>query len=66
MPFTPYSNYLTLIFFAVVLVSALFSANTRIGIIATVIWLVFLVCVYYIAGLNKQEKVEFSRYEEEK
>ena len=64
MPFSPYSNYLTLAFFAVVLVSAMFNANTRIGIIATVIWLIALVIMYYIVGFNKQaEKGEFKRYE---
>ena len=64
MPFAPYSNYFTLAFFAIVLISALFQPNTRIGIISTVIWLVILVAMYYIVGFNKQEeKIEFERYE---
>ena len=63
MPFSPYSNYFTILFFAVVLVSALFSANTRIGIIATGIWLIALIAVYYIAGINKRDRVELAHYE---
>ena len=64
MPFAPYSNYFTIAFFAIVLISALFHPNTRIGIISTVIWLVILVAMYYIVGFNKkEEKIEFERYE---
>lgn len=66
MPLSPYSNYATLLFFLVVLASACLRFNTLIGIIATVIWVGVLLCVYYALGLNKRQiHVEFARYEEE-
>ena len=65
MPWSPYSNYATLLFFLVVLASACLRFNTLIGIIATVIWVGVLLCVYYVLGLNKRQiQVEFARYEE--
>ncbi|MCH4188397.1 MAG: amino acid permease [Megasphaera sp.] len=64
MPWSPYSNYFTLAFFAVVLLSACFHPNTRVGIFATAAWLVGLIAVYYIAGFNKRTtKIKFAHYE---
>lgn len=56
MPFYPYANWCVLAFFGIVLFSAFFNANTRIGIISTVIWIGLLLGIYYAMGMNKKER----------
>ncbi len=58
MPLCPYANWAVLIFFAIVLFSACFNANTRVAIFATAIWLAALVGLYYAMGLNKQDEAK--------
>lgn len=58
MPLCPYANYAILFFFAVVLISAAFDANTRLAVFATIVWLGGLTGAYYLVGLHKTEKVE--------
>ena len=65
MPFSPYSNYLSLAFFAVVVVSAAFDAATRVAIFATLVWLALLLVVYYGTGIGKAEKIRFACYHDE-
>lgn len=58
MPLCPYANYIVLVFFAIVLISASFEANTRVAIFATAGWLIALVAAYYVTGLNKKDQAQ--------
>lgn len=67
MPFYPYSNYIALGFFVVIFASACLHENTRFGVLATAVWLVFLTGIYYGAGLNKKAgSVIYKRYQVKK
>lgn len=64
MPLSPYSNYVTILFFIIVIISSIADPNTRIAMIATLVWLVVLVGAYYVLGLNKEDaKIEFAHYQ---
>lgn len=54
MPFAPYSNYLTIAFFASVLVILAFNPETRISVIATIIFFMMLVGGYSLLNWNKR------------
>lgn len=62
MPFSPYSNYVTMAFFVIVIISSVVNPDTQIGLIATAVWLAVLIGVYYAAGLQKAERIQFVHY----
>ena len=55
MPLCPYANYAVLLFFAIVLIAAFFDADTRVSVIATIVWYIGLICAYYGLGISKKD-----------
>ncbi len=53
MPFSPYSNYLALLFIAAVVVASALDPSTQIALFIFPVWLIVLIVVYYVSGLNK-------------
>ncbi|GEN21456.1 hypothetical protein LAC02_47370 [Ligilactobacillus acidipiscis] len=47
MPFSPYTNYLTLFFLFVVLIFMFLNSETRVSVIVGVIFILFLVIIYF-------------------
>lgn len=52
MPFWPYGSYIALAFLLLVTVLMILSPDTRIAFIVGPIWMVLLVCLYYVIGLH--------------
>ncbi|KRN78659.1 amino acid permease [Fructilactobacillus lindneri] len=57
MPFFPYSSYATIIFYLAVLVTLMFNFETRISVIATVIFFAALIVGYVIWDKKKKQKL---------
>ncbi len=53
MPFYPLSNYLTIIFFIFILVMLGINKTTRISLISTLIFFIFMICGYSLLKWNK-------------
>lgn len=53
MPFSPYSNYLALLFIAGVVVASAINPSTQIALFIFPVWLIVLIVVYYATGMNK-------------
>lgn len=59
MPFAPYSNYLTLGFFILVLIGMLFNSETRVSVIIGIVFLSVMAIVYFLRGYHKEDKGEY-------
>lgn len=59
MPFAPYSNYLTLGFFILVLIGMLFNLETRVSVIIGIVFLSVMTIVYFLRGYHKEDKGEY-------
>ncbi|WP_436879095.1 amino acid permease [Mammaliicoccus sciuri] len=59
MPFAPYSNYLTLGFFILVLIGMLFNSETRVSVIIGIVFLSVMTIVYFLRGYHKEDKGEY-------
>ncbi|PTK09129.1 amino acid permease [Mammaliicoccus sciuri] len=59
MPFAPYSNYLTLGFFILVLIGMLFNSETRVSVIIGIVFLSVMTIVYFLRGYHKVDKGEY-------
>lgn len=59
MPFAPYSNYLTLGFFILVLIGMLFNLETRVSVIIGIVFLSVITIVYFLRGYHKEDKGEY-------
>ena len=65
MPFAPVTNYLTIVFLIMVLVGMWFNDETRISLIAGIVFLALVTIGFYVFGINKrvpadQEKDEIA------
>ncbi|RID86726.1 amino acid permease [Mesobacillus zeae] len=58
MPFAPVTNYLTIAFLIMVLIGMWFNDDTRMSLIAGIIFLAIVVMSYYIFGIGKRVPVE--------
>ena len=52
----PYTNYISLIFLALIVVIMTLNPDTLIALIVGPVWLLILVAIYYGKGINKQQK----------
>lgn len=59
MPGAPFTNYLTLGFFTLVLIGMLFNAETRVSVIIGIIFLAIMIAYYFIRGFHKVDKGEY-------
>jgi AAT family amino acid transporter len=57
MPFSPISNWISLIFLVFVAIAMLFNADTRIALYIAPIWFGIIIASYYGLGMHKN-KVE--------
>jgi AAT family amino acid transporter len=57
VPLFPFSSYLSLAFLALVIVVMAFDPDTRIALYIGPLFIVLLIAVYYIKGLNKSAAV---------
>lgn len=55
MPFAPFTNYLTIVFLVTVLIGMWFNNDTRLSLIAGIIFLGIVVISYYAFGVNKRD-----------
>lgn len=56
MPFSPYSNYLALLFIAGVVVASAINPSTQIALFIFPVWLIVLIILYYATGINKPNR----------
>ncbi|MED4453963.1 amino acid permease [Metabacillus fastidiosus] len=54
MPFAPVTNYVTIAFLIIVLVGMWFNDDTRISLIAGIVFLVIIVISFYLFGIGKR------------
>ena len=54
MPFAPVTNYLTIAFLILVLVGMWFNDETRVSLIAGLVFLAFVTIGFYVFGINKR------------
>uniref|UniRef100_UPI00248B0078 amino acid permease n=2 Tax=Staphylococcaceae TaxID=90964 RepID=UPI00248B0078 len=59
MPFAPYTNYLTLGFFILVLIGMLFNAETRVSVIIGIVFLSAMTLIYFLRGYHKVDRGEY-------
>ncbi|MBO3077802.1 amino acid permease [Mammaliicoccus vitulinus] len=59
MPFAPYTNYLTLGFFILVLIGMLFNAETRVSVIIGMVFLSAMTLIYFLRGYHKVDRGEY-------
>lgn len=59
MPFAPFSNYLTIAFFMLVLIGMVINAETRVSVIIGFIFLGFMALFFFMRGYHKLSKEEF-------
>ncbi|HAL08354.1 MAG TPA: gamma-aminobutyrate permease [Staphylococcus sp.] len=59
MPFAPYTNYLTLVFFILVLIGMLFNAETRVSVIIGIVFLSAMTLIYFLRGYHKVDRGEY-------
>nr|WP_231036388.1 amino acid permease [Pectinatus sottacetonis] len=54
MPLSPYTNYLSLLFIAGVVIASALDEKTQIALFIFPVWLIILIVIYYAAGMNKK------------
>ncbi len=54
MPLSPYSNYISLLFIAGVVIASALDPKTQIALFIFPGWIIALIVIYYAAGLNKR------------
>lgn len=54
MPFSPWSNYLSVVFLLLVLVGMWFNNDTRLSLIVGAVFMALVVVSYYVLGLSRQ------------
>ncbi|MGK9045636.1 amino acid permease [Mammaliicoccus vitulinus] len=59
MPFAPYTNYLTLGFFILVLIGMLFNSETRVSVIIGIVFLSAMTLIYFLRGYHKVDRGEY-------
>ncbi|MBO3061517.1 MULTISPECIES: amino acid permease [Mammaliicoccus] len=59
MPFAPYTNYITLGFFILVLIGMLFNAETRVSVIIGIVFLSAMTLIYFLRGYHRIDKGEY-------
>jgi amino acid transporter, AAT family len=57
MPFAPFTNYLTIAYLVMVLVGMWFNDDTRVSLIAGIVFLGIVTICFYAFGINKRELV---------
>lgn len=55
MPLTPLANYLTIAFLIAILIGMWFNTDTRLSLIAGIIFLGLVVISYYVFGINRRD-----------
>jgi len=61
MPFAPITNYLTIAFLVMVLVGMWFNNETRISLIAGLVFLGLVTASFYVFGINKKAPAELDK-----
>lgn len=59
MPFAPFTNYITLGFFILVLIGMLFNAETRVSVIIGIVFLSAMALIYFLRGYHRIDKGEY-------
>lgn len=59
MPGAPFTNYITLAFFVLVLIGMLFNAETRVSVIIGIVFLSLMTCIYFLRGHHKVDRGEY-------
>nr|WP_263314716.1 amino acid permease [Mammaliicoccus sp. Marseille-Q6498] len=59
MPGAPYTNYLTLGFFILVLIGMLFNSETRVSVIIGIVFLSAMGIIYFLRGYHKADRGEY-------
>jgi AAT family amino acid transporter len=57
MPFAPFTNYLTIAYLVMVLVGMWFNDDTRVSLIAGIVFLAIVTVSFYAFGINKRQLV---------
>jgi len=57
MPFAPFTNYLTIAYLVMVLVGMWFNDDTRVSLIAGIVFLCLVVISFYAFGINKRKLI---------
>lgn len=52
MPYSPYSNYISLLFIAGVIIASALDPSTQIALFIFPAWLILLIIIYYLTGMN--------------
>jgi amino acid transporter, AAT family len=66
MPFAPVTNYLTIGYLVAVLIGMWFNDDTRVSLIAGIVFLAIVVISYYAFGINKRVPAELQAEEQTK
>lgn len=59
MPGAPFTNYITLAFFILVLIGMLFNGETRVSVIIGIVFLSLMTCIYFLRGHHKVDRGEY-------
>ncbi|MEY8597072.1 amino acid permease [Mammaliicoccus lentus] len=59
MPGAPFTNYITLAFFVLVLIGMLFNAETRISVIIGIVFLSLMTVIYFLRGHHRVDRGEY-------
>ncbi|GGI42617.1 amino acid permease [Mammaliicoccus stepanovicii] len=59
MPGAPFTNYITLGFFTLVLIGMLFNGETRVSVIIGIVFLLIMGIIYFLRGYHKVDRGEY-------
>lgn len=59
MPGAPFTNYITLAFFVLVLIGMLFNAETRVSVIIGIVFLSLMTVIYFLRGHHRVDRGEY-------
>ncbi|MCR1873192.1 amino acid permease [Mammaliicoccus lentus] len=59
MPGAPFTNYITLAFFVLVLIGMLFNAETRVSVIIGIVFLSLMIVIYFLRGHHRVDRGEY-------
>lgn len=63
MPFSPYSNYLTIAFLLAVVIGMWFNPDTKVALIAGAVFLIIVIASYYIFGISQRQNRQNDSFE---
>jgi amino acid transporter, AAT family len=66
MPFAPVSNYVTIAYLVMVLVGMWINKDTRVSLIAGIVFLAIVAISYYAFGINKRELIDVDAESQDK